>query len=229
MKIKTNLHLHTSDDPEDAIDYDFYEAMDRAAALGFGAVALTCHNKFIDNPDYGTYALKLGLLLIRGIEKEVEDKHVVILNADKATEDIETFEELAEYKKRRPEIFILAPHPYFLASYCLGKNLNENIALFDAVEYSWFYSKMVNLNKKAEAIAQKNDLPFIAASDTHRLEFLDKSYAVIEIEEKNPAALFEAVRNGKFQNVSAPSKFWREMIWSFVTGEIKKRLPRKKR
>ena len=67
MRIKTNLHFHTSDDPEDSIDYDFYEGVDRAAALGFGALAITCHNKFVDDPEYEKYAEKRGILLIHGI------------------------------------------------------------------------------------------------------------------------------------------------------------------
>jgi predicted metal-dependent phosphoesterase TrpH len=228
MQIKTNLHFHTSDDPEDAIDYDFYEGMDRAASLGFGAMAISCHNKFIDRPEYEKYAEKRGILLIRGIERNVEGKHVVILNPKSDIMNVKTFADLERYKKWHPEIFVLAPHPYFPASYSLNGKFLKNGPIFDAVEQSWFYSKNVNFNNRAEAAAKKLNLPFIATSDTHVLKFMDRAYAVIDAEEKTPAALFKAVREGKFRNATVPSRFWKDMISSFITGETKKWLPRKK-
>ncbi len=228
MKIKTNLHFHTSDDPEDVIDYDFYEGVNRAVELGFGAIALTCHNKFASLPAYESYASKQGILLIPGIEREIGGKHhVVILNCDRSAEFLNTFEDLARYRKDHPEIFVIAPHPYF-KYYSLGKKLDRNASLFDAVEHSWFYSDRVNFNKKAEMTATRENMPFFATSDTHFLELLDKCYAVVNTEEKTPAGIFRAIRGKKFENVTAPAKFWREMIYYFVLGEIKKVLPRKR-
>lgn len=224
MKIKANLHFHTSDDPEDVIDYSFYEGIDRAAALGFDVIALTCHNRFIANADYESYARERNILIIRGIERSIEGKHVLILNGDDVSGKIETFSELARYKENNPAIFIIAPHPYFLAPYSLGKKLDEHASVFDAIEHSWFYSKSIDLNRKAEHLAKAKNLPLVAASDTHNLKFLDRSYVIIDATEKTPAALFEAIREKKFKNVTAPSKFWREMIYYFALGEIKKYL-----
>lgn len=222
MKLKANLHFHTKDDPQDVVDYSFQKGIDEASRLGFEVVALTCHNRFIDLPEYAEYAARNNILLISGVERDIERRHVVILNADKNIEKVNTFEELAAYKKERSDAFILAPHPYFLTPYCLGKKLEEHIGIFDAIEHSWFYSEKFNRNLKAEAIAKKYKLPYLANSDTHELKTLNKAYAVIETREKTATAIFEAIRLEKFENFSEPSKFWSEMIIPAIWGDMKK-------
>jgi len=39
--LKIDLHVHTSEDPEDNLAHDARALIDRAAALGLGAVAIT--------------------------------------------------------------------------------------------------------------------------------------------------------------------------------------------
>jgi hypothetical protein len=219
MLLKANLHFHSSDDPEDAIRHTFFEGVDEAARLGFEILALTCHNLFIDKPEYLKYAEKNNILLIPGIERTIEKKHVVILNASKEAEEIKNFQELADYKKRRPDCFVLAPHPYFYGGFSLKEKLEEHRGLFDAVEYSWFYTKLFNRNLRGEAAAKKLNLPFVATSDTHLLKFLDTSYVIIEAEEKTIPAVFKALRAKRFTNVSAPRKFFRDIIFGFALGE----------
>jgi len=200
--IKTNFHFHTSDDPRDRISYSPYKAIDHAGNLGFNALAFTCHQKFTYTKKYADYAEKKGIILVSGIEAKIEGKHVVILNCDKSAEMLKTFKELGKYKKENPHIFIIAPHPFVLypTRPSLGKKLEKNIKLFDAIELSIFSNKIFNFNKKAEKIAKKYNKPFIATSDTHYLSILDKNYAVINTEEKNPTAIFEAIKQQKFEN-----------------------------
>lgn len=217
MKLKANLHFHTDDDPCDShIKYNFYEGIDAAAKLGFEVIALTCHQKLVYPDAYQVYAEKNGILLIPGVERNIEKRHVVILNPTPEIERVSNFPALKEYKKNHPECLILAPHPYFYGFFSLKNKLEENIELFDAVEFSWFYSKWFNRNKKGEVVAKKHNLPWLATSDTHFLETLDKSYAVLEVKEKTVAAVLEAVRNKKFTNISSPRKFFREMVWSII-------------
>ncbi|MDI6821222.1 MAG: PHP domain-containing protein [Patescibacteria group bacterium] len=212
MKFKTNLHFHTNDDPRDkGIKHSFYEGIDKAKKLGFEIIALACHQKLINLPEYHNYAAKNNILLINGIERAIEKKHVVILNADQESETINTFAELEKYKKQHPEIFILAAHPFFYGNYSLKEKLEPNIKIFDAIELSWFYSKKFNRNLKGELIAKKYNLPFIASSDTHDLWGLNYDYAIIEAETKNITSVFKAIREKKFQNITRPKKLWREM------------------
>ncbi|MEI6479756.1 MAG: PHP-associated domain-containing protein [bacterium] len=225
MKIKINLHLHTNDDPEDNIDYSFLEALDEAKNLGFECLALTCHNKFINSEEYRLAAEERNILFIPGIEKTIEKRHVVILNSDKEVENIKTFEELREYKKTHTEIFILAAHPYFPGGYSLCKKLEINKDLFDAIEHSWFYSKHIDLNKKAERFAKDWKIPFIATSDTHKLKFLDTNYTEVEVKEKTIGEVFNAIKNNNFSNTTLPRKLFVEMtsyvLSRFIDGHKK--------
>lgn len=141
--------------------------------------------------------------------------HIVILGCDKEAEKIQTFEDLANYKKTHNEILILAPHPFFPILYgncSLQKQLEKNINLIDAIENSWFYSKFFDSNKKSEQIATKYNLPFISTSDTHFFDYMDKSYAVVETKEKSQSAVFEAIKNKNFTNATSPRNFIKDML-----------------
>lgn len=212
MKLKSNLHFHTSDDPEDDIPYSPYEAISTAAKKGFDVISFTCHNLVAWNQKYKKFAEEKGILLIPGIEKTIEGKHVAIVNADHDAERIETFSDLKKYKDRKKDILIIAPHPFFPSFDSLQKKFFEHASLFDAIEYSWFASKHIDFNKKAERAARERGLPYLATSDTHNLSFLDVSYAIIESEKKDTESVIDAVRRGSFANVSRPIGFFREMF-----------------
>lgn len=224
MKLKINLHFHTADDPEHRIPYSTKEGIDRAAYLGFEVLALTCHNHFAYSEEYANYAKSKNILLIPGIEVGIErgksfkkeGMHVVILGCDKEAEKIQTFEDLSNYKKTHNEILILAPHPFFPIFYgncSLKKQLEKKIELIDAIENSWFYSKIFDSNKKSEQIAKKYNLPFISTSDTHFFNYMNESYAIVETKEKTQQAIFEAIKNKNFTNKTSPRSFIKDMLW----------------
>lgn len=220
MKLKSNLHCHTSDDPEDDIPYSPYEAISTAAKKGFEVLSFTCHNLVARNPRYERFAEERGILLIPGIEKTIEGKHVVIVNADKDAERIETFSDLEKYKDRKKNILVLAPHPFFPSLDSLRKRFFGHTSLFDAVERSWFASKLIDFNKKAEKVAREYGLPYLATSDTHDLSFLDVSYAIIESEKKDIESVIEAIRRGSFSNRSRPIGFLKEMFFYAVKMKL---------
>ena len=219
MQIKTNLHFHTGDDENDPIDYSTYEAIDKSAELGFGAIAITCHGKCAWTEEYAKYAAEKGILLIPGIESfigetvETAARHTLILNATKEAEQVHTFEQLAEYRKLHPECFVIAPHPYFYGNFSLKEFLGKYIKLYDGIELSWFYSRWFNRNIGAELVAQKFHLPFIATSDTHYFDFLDKNYCTVDAEENTPDAIFKAFRGGYFLNTTSRRNFWLDMVF----------------
>lgn len=226
MKLKANLHFHTAEDPDEkTIQYNLYKGIDKAAALGFGALAVTCHRAFVATPDHQRYAAQKGIVLIPGVETNLDEQpnrppraggHCLILNGNKDSEEVRTFEDLAFYRKQRPEIFVIAPHPYYYGNYSLKNNCEKYIYLFDAIEQSWFFSKKwFDRNPKAEAIARKYNLPFIATSDTHFFDFFDKSYAVVDVEEKTIPAIFQAIRAKQFVNIISPRNFWRDMVGGY--------------
>ncbi|MFA5831832.1 MAG: PHP domain-containing protein [Candidatus Paceibacterota bacterium] len=219
MKIKTNLHFHTADDPGDPISYSTKEGIDKAVSLGFGAIAITCHQKFAWTEEYAEYAKSKGLVFIPGIEIYIGEtmadsfRHLLILNATPESENVRTFAELSSYKKEHPESFIMAAHPYFYGKICLKEFLEKYIGLFDAIEQSWFYSRLFDRNIKGEATAKKYKLPFVSTSDTHFFDFLNENYCTVDAESATPEAIFAAIRAGKFENTTSRRNFWKDMVW----------------
>ena len=116
--------------------------------------------------------------------------------------------DLREYKKNNPEIFIIAPHPFFDYFNSISKkDLIAYMDIFDAIEHSWFYSRHFNLNNRVEAIAKKSNKPFMATADVHFMDLFDMNYIEMDIEELNEESIFESIRNFKFKNKTRPSEF----------------------
>ena len=208
--------MHTSDDKKDFVPFSFEEALRVAQKQGIQAMALTCHDTFTPKERYQELAEKYGILFISGIEKIVEGCDVVILNGDESVENISTFETLRIYKLTHPNCFIIAPHPYFPGGYSLGKKLEEYKDCFDAIELSWFYTKYINFNKKAERFAEHHSIPYIATPDAHRIKQLCSGYVEIETFEFSEMALFDAIRQQKYKNIHEPKKLWRLVAYWII-------------
>ncbi len=226
MKLKTNLHFHCKEDPSDYIQYTFKEGIDRASELGFDVIALTLHNAFGYTEERAQYAASKNILLIPGIEKTIQGRHVVILNGDRDSEKIHTFEELRAYRMSHGAIFVLAPHPYF-PWFSLKEKLKEYIDLFDGIEKSWYYSKHIDGNKEAHRMACQYTLPYIATSDTHVLTFINRSYTLVHALEKSVGGVLEALRTQTFENYSEPSHFFYDMCVTQVYISLRDLLQRR--
>ena len=218
MQLKANVHMHTSDDPVDAVSYSLFEAVDYAASIGFDVLAITCHHTVAWTQEYATYAAGKGILLISGIElsvgETIDDRgyHVLLLGATKDAEYIKTFAELAAYRTHHTEAVVIAPHPYFYGNFSLHTKLEQYINLFDAIEHSWFYSRHMNRNLRAIEVARRHHLPLIATSDTHFFDFMQDNYSVINATEKSEGAVLNAVKTGSFSIYTRPRRLWSEMI-----------------
>ena len=97
----------------------------------------------------------------------------------------------------------MAPHPYFPNPRSLNGYLLKNIKVFDAIEYCHFYSHQINFNQKAVRVSRLHGLPLVGNSDTHFLPQLGTTYSLIYAE-KEPEAIFEAIRNKRIEIVTRP-------------------------
>jgi predicted metal-dependent phosphoesterase TrpH len=211
MILKTNLHFHTKEGEN--VPYDIHQAVDCAREKGFDVLAYTSHKKFLCKEEYVKYAENKGILLIPSIEMEIDKKHIVVLNCDKEIEDVKSFQELADYKNKNPQILILAPHPFVFSLKSLRQRLLENIDLFDAIEMTVFSNKLFNFNKRAGEVTLKYNKPFIATSDTHFLKDFERGYALVNASERTSEAVLSAVKKGNFQNRINPMGPFAMLKW----------------
>lgn len=185
MNLKSQLHFHTWVDPKDTfIKYDPYTAIDKSAELGYDVISFTHHQKFIFRREWQEYALKKWIILIPWVEHEIKWKHVLVYNCDESIESVDTFEKLQKYKEQNPNIFIMAPHPFYLWSFCLRRYMILFPWIFDWVEYSWLYHKKFwkKANKVAEIYSNTFKKPLIWTSDVHELSFLDDTYTLVDLD-----------------------------------------------
>ena len=175
--LKIDLHIHTADDPHDHISYSTRELIDHASVSGFDALAITLHDKQLALEGLIPYALERGIVLIRGIERTIEGKHVLLLNFRRGAEDVRSFEDLARLKQHEPGL-VIAPHPFFPASSCLGNVMHRHADLFDAVEYNGMFTALVNFNRAAERWARLHHKPMVGNGDVHRLRQLGTTYSL---------------------------------------------------
>lgn len=201
-ELKADLHLHTGEDPEDNIEYTAEQLINEASRHKFDVLAITNHNRVTYNYYLKKYALDKKILLIPGIELKVEKKHVILLNVnDRIERKIKRLEELRYYKNESS--LVVAPHPYFPTFASLGAKLDRHIHIFDAIEYTNFYFKRINFNKKAERKAKEYNLPLLGVSDAHLLYQFGLTYSLIEAE-KTPEAVIQAIRKNKVKVVTRP-------------------------
>jgi predicted metal-dependent phosphoesterase TrpH len=193
--LKVDLHTHTADDPVDAIPHSATELIDRAAALGYDALAITLHDRQLDLEPLQGYAADRGIVLIPGIERTVERKHVLLLNFERGAEDVRTFADLARLKRRTPGL-VIAPHPFFPAASCLWSRMDRHADLFDAVEYNAMFTTSVNFNRRAERWARAHGRPLVGNGDVHRLRQLGTTYSLVDAE-RAADAICAAIAEGR--------------------------------
>ena len=193
--LKVELHTHTSDDPVDRIPYSTKELVDRAVALGYDALAVTLHDRQLDLTPWQGYAGDRGLVLIPGVERTIEGKHVLLLNFPETQTDIRTFAELRALKRRGGGL-IVAPHPFFPARSCLWRALERHADLFDAVEINAMFTRQLDFNRRAERWAAQHGKPLVGNCDVHRLKMLGPTYSLVD-GEADADAICAAIAAGR--------------------------------
>src|SRR5688500_147487 len=208
--IKVDLHIHTLDDPLDAIDYSAHELLERARALGFQVLAITLHDAVFDRPEVFADAASMGILLIPAAEMRLEGADVILLNVTAAeVADLRTFDDLAGLRARRgPSLFTIAPHPFYVLGGSVGEKLVEKIDCFDAIELCHFWTRLINPNRRAVEMAERFGKPLIATSDAHQLHAFGSNYTSIP----RPAELtvenvIESLRRGPLRLTNPPCSF----------------------
>jgi predicted metal-dependent phosphoesterase TrpH len=220
-RLKTDLHVHTADDPWDRITYSAEMLIDAAAQLNIDVLAIACHCRVMYTERIAEYARRRGVLLMPAIELCVEGKHIVVLNPDTEQAGAATYAELRALGRRAA--FLVAPHPFYPERACLHGKLIEHIDLFDAIEYASLHLPGINFNRKAAAVAKRFGLPMLGTSDTHGLPYCDSTFSWVESEEATVPSVIEALRAGRItiQTRSRPWRHVRQMLLFYVKDQLR--------
>jgi predicted metal-dependent phosphoesterase TrpH len=186
----------------DVIDHSAHQLIDRAAELGFNALALTLHDCDLRDPTIVAYARDREIVLVPGVERTIEGRHVLLLNFAERTDHVRTFDDLAELRRTGNGV-VIAAHPYFPDTTCLHSRLDRHVDLFDAVEWSYFWTRRLNFNAKAARFAAKHGKPLVANSDLHDLRQMGRTYSVVSAD-RDPDSICAAIREGRVSIQTSP-------------------------
>lgn len=210
MKVKADMHIHTKEDPQDNwhIKHSAKDIIDKAEKEKIKIISITLHNKVLENKEIDEYAKKKGITLIKGVERTIQGKHVLIYGlSDKESQKIKNFDDLRELKQKK-DILVVAPHPYYpniIVKTCLKDNVEKHKDIIDALEVQQLYTKIYNPNKKAIKTATNLRKGIIANSDTHKIKYFGSHYTEIDLPQKyTQKDIFCAIRKNKTEIKTKP-------------------------
>lgn len=221
--LKLDLHIHTLDDPKDHLDYTAHQLLERAHALGFGALAITLHDTVFDRREVFADAAEMGILLIPAAEMRLEGADVVLLNVQpNDISDLRTFADLRALRARRGDsLLAFAPHPFFVLGASIGKRMLREMDCFDAIEICHFHKGLFDLNRRARRVAAAHGKPLLATSDAHNLRAFGSHYTMIpRPSELTVEAVLRGLREGPHR-LTSPSSTWRDLFNVFYFVFIK--------
>jgi predicted metal-dependent phosphoesterase TrpH len=220
--LKAELHSHCSMDP---IDYRICrhtpeQLISETAKIGYEILAITCHNKDIWMENLSDFARNLGVTLIPGMEVSVERKrHVLVYNFHTGPENLNTLEKIR--KRCREDTLVVAPHAYFPGRTCLGKLLEYNLDIFDAIEYSGFKIRGLDFNRRSTNLARETGKPLLGCGDIHYLWQLGRTATWIYAEPRVESIL-SAVKQGLVRIQTSPitwseaAQWWATNYWRYA-------------
>lgn len=223
--IKTELHAHTDGDPADRIPHSLRELVDHAAALGYGAVAVTLHDRYYDPAPDSAYARERGVVLLAGIERTIARRHVLLVNFPAEAASVRSFDDLARLRARHPNGLVVAPHPFYPIASALGAELTANAALVDAVEINAMHTGVVDFNARAVAWARAHGKPLVGNTDLHLLEQMGTTYSLVDAEPEADA-ICDAIRRGRVSVHATPlpavraAQLFTRMCWRGALGRL---------
>jgi predicted metal-dependent phosphoesterase TrpH len=201
--LKIELHAHTAEDPADLIPHTARQLIDRAATLGYDAIAVTLHDRYYDVDCEAAYARAKRVVLIPGIERTIDGCHLLLLNFPAACAAVSSVEDLRALKASHPAGLVIAPHPFYPVRSAVGRHLDRWGALVDAVEVSSMFTARIDYNRRAIAWARQHGKPLVGTTDLHLLAQLGTTYTLVDAA-PDPDAICAAIRCGRVELRTTP-------------------------
>ena len=207
MEIKGDFHIHTKYSHEPGIIGPFGSArarygpedvFKRARKIGLDAVAITDH----DTIDAIEIAKKVhkhyqDIIFIPGEEVTSTAGHIIALGINELIPKGLTPKETVQEIKKQGGVAI-APHPF--APYGI-RNWIFQIP-FDGIETLNVWGAFLRLNRKAQHAFKLIDVAAIGASDAHSISTIGKMYTKLDVRERTPEAVLDAICKKRTEAVS---------------------------
>jgi predicted metal-dependent phosphoesterase TrpH len=222
--LKVELHAHTDGDPADRITHTIRELLEHAASLRYDALAVTLHDRYFDPAPHAADAARCGVLLLSGIERTIQGKHILLINFPEDVCRVGSFDDIRALKTRTNGL-VVAPHPFYPVGSALRGQLDALASLIDAVEVNAMFTRTIDFNRAALAWARANRKPVVGNTDLHLLEQMGTTYSLVDAE-PDPDAVCEAIRDGRVEvrsealSIARAARIFAMMSWGGLLGRF---------
>ena len=192
MKLKIDLHLHTTISNDSQITLD--EAIAMCKVRGLDGFAVCDHDHMTEIPY--EVSRETDLVIVPGMEISAKGSHILAFDISDPIPMNMSVPDTVKRIHMQSGIAILA-HPFSV--FRTWVNRSEIIeANFDLIEvanaYQYPYNMMFNMNRK---LAEELDLPMTGGSDAHKASAVGRAYTVLDVESRDVEGVLSALRSGK--------------------------------
>jgi hypothetical protein len=225
--LKVELHAHTDGDPADRITHTTGELLEHAASLRYDALAVTLHDRYFDPAPHAADAERCGVLLLSGIERTIQGRHILLINFPEDVSRVRTFDDVRALKARTNGL-VVAPHPFYPVASALRGQLDALASLVDAVEVNAMFTSTIDFNRAAVSWARKNGKALVGNTDLHLLEQMGTTYSLVDAE-RDPDAICNAIRGGRVEvrsealSIGRAATIFAKMSWGGLMGRFRRK------
>ena len=225
--MKVELHAHTAGDPCDYVAHSTRGLIDRASALAYDALAVTLHDRYYDPSEDRDYAEGKGVLLIAGVERTLDSRHVLLVNFPAESATVRDFADVRALKARNPHGLVVAPHAFYPIGSALRGEVERYADVIDALEVNSMFTRWLNFNRRAVRWAEAHGKPLVGNTDLHLLGQMGTTYSLVDAP-RSADAICDAIRAGRVEVRSMPlsvpraAYFFVLMLGSGVIGKLRR-------
>jgi predicted metal-dependent phosphoesterase TrpH len=218
--LSVELHTHSSSsyDGRDPVD----SLLERAAAVGLDALAVTDHDEIDASLDAAARAEEFGLVGIPGMEVTSDAGHVLALGVEELVPAGLSFRETVGRIHSLGGIAVV-PHPFQESrSGVLANITQEDLTAADAIEV--YNSRLLTgrANRQAKRFAESAGMPMTAGSDAHISEMVGRAITEVDTTERSAEAILQAIADGR-TSVQGRRTPWR-ISFRQAAGGVKRRV-----
>ena len=218
LSVELHAHSSLSYDGRDPVE----DLLERAAAVGLDALAVTDHDEIDASLDAAAKAADYGLVGIPGMEVSSSAGHVLGLGIEELVPAGLSFQETLDRIHDQGGIAVV-PHPFQEARHGVLDNITrDELTAADAIEV--YNSRLFTgrANRQAERFARTHGLPMTAGSDAHISEMVGQAITNVGTDERSVDAVLDAVAAGE-TTVEGRRTPWRISFQQFAGG-VKRRV-----
>ncbi|MBZ9569506.1 PHP domain-containing protein [Patescibacteria group bacterium] len=205
--MKADLHMHTN------FSYDGLpsprEVVDAAILKKIDCICITDHGEIRGAIEALRFAEGKPILVIPGIESRAKEGEILGLGIQKKIPDgLSVKETINAIIKQGGMAAIAHPFDYFLYFKDIEKYqdlFREKGVAIEVFNASLFFNFC---NIEALEFAEKFNLPFVAGSDAHSVDFIGKAFLEIPKEDLSASEVLEEIRKRNVKVGSDTISFW---------------------